>query len=406
MSPRNPFVGLQADTAIELAETDRFAAAGHWWSRPEIDALILAHAARRPLLVRGEAGSGKSQIARAAAKVMGDTEPLCEVIHPRFEALDLLHSVDVVERLADAQIPGRFDPTNEKYVKRGRLWEAIDQAREGQPVLLIDEIDKADAEVPNALLDVLGNRSFTVPPLGHLQVRAEGGRLPLIIITTNEERELPAAFVRRCVVLNLNPPGDDTGFLAWLCQRGRVHRHLDIAEEVRELAARQVLADRQAAMAAGYPRVGLAEYIDLLTALDELTEADSRDRRAAEQTGWLQRLSAYALVKNAEQPQDRPPVSRRQRAITPAREPSRGQRPARRHRPRRSPAGAGGDGSRPPRARHRCILLVRLCPPGRGSAPDGGDRPRRRAAHDRRAGTHHGSQAAATRALPAPDRPA
>lgn len=253
--------------------------------------------------MRGEAGSGKSQIARAAAAVMGSGEPLCEVIHPRFEALDLLYRVDVVERLADAQIPGRLDLTNEKYVKRGRLWEAIDQAREGRPVLLIDEIDKADAEVPNALLDVLGNRSFTVPPLGHLHVRAEGGRLPLIIITTNEERELPAAFVRRCVVLNLNPPGDDTGFLAWLCQRGRVHRHLDIAEEVRELAA------RQAAMAAGYPRVGLAEYIDLLTALDELTEADSPGGRAAEQTGWLQRLSAYALVKNAEQPQDRPPVS-------------------------------------------------------------------------------------------------
>jgi MoxR-like ATPase len=194
-------------------------------------------------------------------------------------------------------------------VKPGRLWEAIEQAREGQPVLLIDEIDKADAEVPNALLDVLGNRSFTVPPLDHLHVRAAGGRLPLIIITTNEERELPAAFVRRCVVLNLNPPGEDAAFVAWLVQRGRVHRHLDIADEVRELAARQVLADRQADVAAGYPKVGLAEYIDLLTALDDLTEAASPGRRSAEQTAWLERLSAYALVKNAEQPQDRPPVS-------------------------------------------------------------------------------------------------
>jgi len=309
MSLRNPFVKLQPDTELELSDTDRFGSAGHWWSRPEIDALILAHAARRPLLVRGEAGSGKSQIARAAAKIMGGAEPLCEVIHPRFEALDLPYRVDVVERLADAQIQGQLDPTNEKYVKPGRLWEAIDQAREGRPVLLIDEIDKADAEVPNALLDVLGNRSFTVPPLGNHTVRTPGGRLPLIIITTNEERELPAAFVRRCVVLNLNPPGDDTGCLAWLCQRGRVHRHLDIAEDVRELAARQVLADRKAAVAAGYPKVGLAEYIDLLTALAELTEADSPDRRSAEQNAWLRRLSAYALVKNAEQPQDRPPVS-------------------------------------------------------------------------------------------------
>lgn len=217
MSPQNPFVALRSDTELALAESDRFARAGHLWSRPEIDALILAQAARRPLLVRGEAGSGKSQIARAAAQVLGSAEPLCEVIHSRFEALDLLYHVDVVERLADAQIAGQLDATNEKYVKRGRLWEAMDQAREGwgSPVLLIDEIDKADADVPNALLDVLGNRSFTVPPLAHLPpVRAEGGRLPLIIITTNEERELPAAFVRRCVVLNLNPPGGDKGFVA------------------------------------------------------------------------------------------------------------------------------------------------------------------------------------------------
>lgn len=78
---------------------------------------------------------------------------------------------------------------------------------------------------------------------------------------------------------------------------------------MRELAARQVLADRKAAVAAGYPKVGLAEYIDLLTALDDLTEAASPGERPAEQTAWLERLSAYALVKNAEQPQDRAPVS-------------------------------------------------------------------------------------------------
>jgi MoxR-like ATPase len=304
---RNPFVDLRAGTAIELAADDHFGPAGHLWSQPEIDALILAHAARRPLLVRGEAGSGKSQIARAAAAVMGGGPPLVEVIHPRFEALDLLYRVDVVERLADAQIKDRLDTSNERYVKRGRLWEAIEQ--EHLPVLLIDEIDKADAEVPNALLDVLGNRSFAVPALGHRVVRAAGGRLPLIIITTNEERELPAAFVRRCVVLNVNPPGEDRAFLAWLVERGRVHRHLDITEEVRGLAAEQVLADRLAAIKAGYPKVGLAEYIDLLTALEELTRDIAGDRRSAEQGAWLRRLSAYALVKNAEQPQDRAPVS-------------------------------------------------------------------------------------------------
>ena len=310
----NPFVGLDANTPLSLAEGDRFAAAGHCWSQSEIDALILAHAARRPLLVRGEAGSGKSQIARAAAQSMGCVELLVEVIHPRFDALDLLYRLDAVERLADAQVQ-QLDRSNERYVKPGRLWEAINLIRKDgtTPVLLIDEIDKADADVPNALLDVLGNRSFTVPHLNHRTVRAEGGRLPLIIITTNEERELPPAFVRRCVVLNLNPPAHDqpegeAAFFNWLVTPGEVHRHLHIASGPRKLAAQQVLADRKAAMALGYPKVGLAEYIDLLTALHELTLDSLPNQRETEQTQWLSRLSAYALVKNADQPQGRPPL--------------------------------------------------------------------------------------------------
>ena len=311
MNQPNPFIPLIPNTAIDLPEGDRFPAAGHWWSQPEIDALIMAHAARRPLLVRGEAGSGKSQIARAAAQVLNGGQPLIEVIHPRFEALDLLYRVDAVERLADAQMQ-TLDRSNQKYVKPGRLWEAINQMQNNKsiPVLLIDEIDKADADVPNALLDVLGNRSFDVPPLNNQTVRAENGRLPLIIITTNEERELPAAFIRRCVVLNLNPPkGDEQAFIDWLRQRGEVHQHLKITPEARVQAAKQVLADRQAAEQAGYPKVGLAEYIDLLTALHELTQsiADDQQRISAQQD-WLQRLSAYALVKNADQAQDRKPV--------------------------------------------------------------------------------------------------
>ena len=299
----NPFAALKTDTEVRLAPSDQFPDAGHWWSQAEIDALILAHAAGRPLLVRGEAGSGKSQIARAASQVLNGQPPLVEVIHPRFEALDLLYRIDAIERLSDAQLQ-RLDETNEKYVVHGRLWEAMEA--EEPPVLLIDEIDKADADIPNSLLGVLGNRSFSVPPLRHRVVRASSGRLPLIIITTNEERELPAAFVRRCVVLNLNPPADAEQFVDWLVTRGRVHHHLDVAEDVRVHAGRQVLADREAATAAGYPKVGLAEYIDLLTALHDLTRANAIEERGAAQTAWLTRLSAYALVKNAGQKQDRP----------------------------------------------------------------------------------------------------
>src|SRR5690554_4944180 len=113
----NPFISIRANEETVLVEDDRFAAAGHLWNQPEIDALTLAYAARRPLLVRGEAGSGKSQIARAAAAKMGNAPMLVEVIHPRFEALDLLYRFDAIERLADAQV-NRLDATNKKYVKQ------------------------------------------------------------------------------------------------------------------------------------------------------------------------------------------------------------------------------------------------------------------------------------------------
>lgn len=310
----NPFIDLTLAGSMDLQSDHRFPAAGHLWSRSEIDALILAYAARRPLLVRGEAGSGKSQIARAAAKAMGNAPLLVEVIHPRFEALDLLYRFDAVRRLADAQ-QKQLRRTDEKYVKPGRLWEAMElmKKQEVTPVLLIDEIDKADSDVPNALLDVLGNRSFTVPYLNDRTIRAPDGRLPLIILTTNEERELPAAFVRRCVVLNLNPPAHESedgkaAFVNWLVERGNVHKHLAIVPEASEMAARQVLADREASISYGYPKVGLAEYIDLLTALDELTQDSPVEQRVVEQIEWLDRLSAYALVKNAGQRQDRAPV--------------------------------------------------------------------------------------------------
>jgi MoxR-like ATPase len=238
---------------------------------------------------------------------MGDAPLLVEVIHPRFEALDLLYHFDQVSRLADAQIGNELDRGNFKYVKHGRLWQAFESAQPGQilPVLLIDEIDKADADLPNALLDVMGNRSFQVPMLGHLTISAADGCLPLIIITTNEERELPAAFVRRCAVLNLNPPADNQDFIAWLLERGKVHRHLKVDPVVCQFAAQQVLDDRLAAANAGYPKVGLAEYIDLLTAVDQLTPDLEGAERIKKQIYWINRLSAYALVKNAGQSQKR-----------------------------------------------------------------------------------------------------
>lgn len=308
ITPQNLFTSINIKNSLSLPADKHFPDAGHCWHQREIDALILATAARRPLLVRGEAGSGKSQIARAAARVLGNQSPMVEVIHPRFEARDLLWQFDAIERLANAN-KSELDTTNQAYVKKGLLWQAIEISRKSsvRPVLLIDEIDKADTDLPNALLDVLGNRSFDVPPMS-LTVNCND-HPPLIIITTNEERELPAAFVRRCIVLNLNPPADETSFIQWLIDRGMVHSHLSIAEKARQLAAQQVFVDRNNSIANGYARVGLAEYIDLLNALHDLTHHLAEQEREEQQIEWLKRLNVYALVKAADQPQDREPIN-------------------------------------------------------------------------------------------------
>lgn len=314
----NPFIHLQHGDETLLDEDDRFGQANHLWSSNEIDALTLAWATQRPLLVRGEAGCGKSQLARAAAAVLmaknAQVELVYEVIHPRFEALDLLYRIDTIERLADAELvhvdPAIFDRTGAKYVKHGAMWRAFDAQNQcGQSVLLIDEIDKADSDIPNALLEVMGNRSFSLPSAGESKT-LKVSRLPLIVVTTNEERELPLAFLRRCVVLNQNPPKDDDreAFLSWLISRGAVHTRLTIEKKPRRWAAEQVLADRLVAKPLGLGRVGLAEYVDLLTALHDLTREASDEARESEQTQWLKRLNQYALVKGADQDQKRSPV--------------------------------------------------------------------------------------------------
>ncbi|WP_085317725.1 AAA family ATPase [Derxia lacustris] len=335
---------LASGSIEELPEDDRFPQAWHAWGADETRALTLAWASLRPLLVRGEAGSGKSQIARAAAHLFG--VPLfVEVIHPRFEASDLKYREDVVRRLAHAQTIGairsvdvnpdklvdwlktELDPS--EFSSEGAIWSAMKAPvpvdGEGRPrpaewprsVVLIDEIDKADADVPNALLDVLGNRSFKVPWLSK-QVSCES-HYPLVIVTTNEDRELPAAFVRRCMALNVKPASNTRqDFVQWLVDRARAHRPLrvfDVAAAVPEgdaaqakpatvleLAAVQTWADRQTALHDGLPTVGLAEYLDLLYGLLRLSSGD-----VVRAVVLLRELSAYALVKHREQNQQRPP---------------------------------------------------------------------------------------------------
>ncbi len=158
----------------------------------------------RPLLVKGEPGTGKSVLAREIARAID--APLIEWhVKSTTRAHQGLYEYDAVARLRDGQLgdPRVNDIAN--YIRRGKLWEAFVSAR--RPVLLIDEIDKADVEFPNDLLQELDRMEFFVYETGET-VRASAR--PVIIITSNNEKELPDAFLRRCFFHFIRFPDAET----------------------------------------------------------------------------------------------------------------------------------------------------------------------------------------------------
>ena len=159
-------------------------------------------------------------------------------------------------------------------------------------VVLIDEIDKAESDLPNGLLEVLGANQFT-PEFFDQPVKAKAEQPPLVVITTNNERELPSAFLRRCVVHEIQLPDSGAALKAHLIKRGKAH-FPDADPEVFQQAAKLLEEDRQAALSEQLrPVPGQAEYIDLLRAVlttDNLT--------ATEQIELLERLSRFFLKKH------------------------------------------------------------------------------------------------------------
>ena len=189
---------------------------------------------RRPLLVKGEPGTGKTVLAHEIAKAVG--APLIEWnVKSTTKAQQGLYEYDAVARLRDGQLGDERVHDISNYIRRGKLWEAFTAPE--LPVLLIDEIDKADIEFPNDLLQELDRMSFDVY---ETRERVEAKERPIVIITSNNEKELPDAFLRRCFFHYIRFPDRDT--MTQIVdvhfpgiQKMLVSRALDLFYEVREV---------------------------------------------------------------------------------------------------------------------------------------------------------------------------
>ena len=276
------------------------------------NALWVAYANGRPLLVRGDPGTGKSELAYAIAAHLG--WPLVKkVIQGNTELDDLHFRYDAVKRLADAQVYAKLDKFERdagslnvaNYISPGPIWWAFNWGKsDKQPqmgiappcpenwnpgdgcVLLIDEIDKADPDLPNGLLETFGNSCFEVPLL---QDDIRVNQPVLTIITTNEERDLPVAFLRRCLVLEIKMDTNEETRLQWMADRGRLHFSDQIEKSVYEEAAKLVWEQREKAADMNQYKPGLAEYLDLLAALCHAPKE--------EQDTVLKQIASFALKK-------------------------------------------------------------------------------------------------------------
>jgi MoxR-like ATPase len=264
-----------------------------------VNAVNAALAINRPLLIWGEPGIGKSQLVKAVAKEL--SRPFLHfVADARTEARDLLWHFDAVARLAEAQLnrnpvlQGEADPLAiENFIVPGVMWWALNwdsaqkmakQCKRKEPdiagrkvkngvVVLIDEIDKADTDVPNGLLEALGSSRFH--PQGLDEPVTCCGEKPLVMITTNEERSLPDAFLRRCLSLHLSFPaesGEQQAFLVERAEQNAAH-FPKLNTAVFTEAAAMLVEDRQYAKGRGfYPLPGQAEYFDMLRGIQRLSQ--------------------------------------------------------------------------------------------------------------------------------------
>jgi MoxR-like ATPase len=183
----------------------RFAGTARYVATPDLNVAVnAAITLERPLLIKGEPGTGKTVLAEEIAAALG-APLLTWHIKSTTKAQQGLYEYDAVSRLRDSQLGDPRVSEIGNYIRRGKLWEAF--AAPVRPVLLIDEIDKADIEFPNDLLLELDRMEFDVYETGE---RVKAARRPIVVITSNNEKDLPDAFLRRCFFHYIRFPDRDT----------------------------------------------------------------------------------------------------------------------------------------------------------------------------------------------------